>query len=332
MRVIITGAAGFIGQKLARVIARSGQLPSSGNPRMDELVLFDIDAAAVPDDTVPTVHVRTGDIADPVALDDLFGGGVDLVYHLAAVVSAAAEADFELGMRVNFEGTRAVLEACRRHGEEPSRLIFASSVAVFGGEVPEVIRDDTALTPQSSYGIQKAMGELLVNDYSRRGFVDGRVLRLPTIVVRPGRPNLAASTFASSIIREPLQGEEALLPVPDTTPLFVLSPRRVIDSLVHAAGIPAAEFGSSRSVMLPGITVTVAEMIEALRAVGGDAAVARIRRRPDARIAAIVGGWPARFETRKAERLGFRPDADIHAILKAFIEDELPPGALDRLP
>lgn len=325
MKVVITGAAGFIGQRLIGDIVRDALLPvpDGGAEPVNELVLFDCVEAPVPAAAGFRVRVVTGDIADPAALDGVFTGGADVVYHLAAVVSAAAEEDFELGMRVNFDGTRSVLEACRRHGNGSTRVIFASSVAAFGGDLPETVSDDTALTPQSSYGVQKAMGELLVNDYSRRGFIDGRALRLPTIVVRPGRPNKAASTFASSIIREPLQGEAAVLPVAPETALFVLSPRRLIEALRHAAAVPAAAFGASRGVMLPGITVSVAKMIEALRRVGGDTAVRRIRAEPDARIRAIVGGWPARFATAKAERLGFRADIDMDAIVQAFVEDDL---------
>lgn len=322
MRVVITGAAGFLGQKLVARLCEHGRLPGpDGEASVSELALFDVSEPPAPADAPFAVHCQGGDIADPAALDALLAGGADVVYHLAAVVSSAAEADFELGIRVNLEGTRALLEACRRL-PVPPRFLFASSVAVYGGELPAVVRDDSALTPQSSYGTQKAVCELLINDYSRRGFIDGRVLRLPTIVVRPGRPNQAASSFASSIIREPLQGEDAVLPVPDDLALFVLSPRRVVQALVHAAGVPGEAFGGSRSVMLPGITVTVADMLAALRRAGGDAAVARVRREPDPRVEAIVGSWPARFDTAKGERLGFAADADMDAIVAAFIEDD----------
>lgn len=322
MKVVITGAAGFLGQKLVARLCETGRLPTpEGEGTVSELVLFDVSEPAAPANAPFPVRCQGGDIADPAALQALLDGGADAIYHLAAVVSSAAEADFELGLKVNLEGTRTLLEACRRL-PAPPRLLFASSVAVYGGELPEVVRDDTALTPQSSYGTQKAICELLINDYSRRGFVDGRVLRLPTIVVRPGRPNQAASSFASSIIREPLQGEAAVLPVPDGLALFVLSPRRVVQALFHAAAVPAEAFGGSRSVMLPGVTVTVAEMLEALRRAGGDDAVARIRREPDPRVEAIVGSWPARFKTTKAERLGFVADTDMDAIVQAFIEDD----------
>jgi len=322
MKVVITGAAGFLGQKLVARLCETGRLPGpEGEAAVSELVLFDVNAPVAPAQAPFPVRCQGGDIADPAALQALLNGGADVIYHLAAVVSSAAEVDFELGLKVNLDGTRTLLEACRRLGAPP-RLLFASSVAVYGGELPEVVRDDTALTPQSSYGTQKAVCELLINDYSRRGFIDGRVLRLPTIVVRPGRPNQAASSFASSIIREPLQGEDAVLPVPDELALFVMSPRRVVQALLHGAAVPAEAFGASRSVMLPGVTVTVAGMLEALRRAGGDAAVARVRRAPDPRVTAIVGSWPARFDTAKAERLGFAADSDMDAIVQAFMADD----------
>jgi nucleoside-diphosphate-sugar epimerase len=204
-----------------------------------------------------------------------------------------------------------------------ARLVFTSSVAVFGGDLPDVVRDDTAPVPQSSYGVQKVMGELLVQDYARRGFVDGRTVRLPTIVVRPGPPNKAASTFASSIIREPLNGEDTVCPVPVETGLFVSSPRRIVDNLIHAATLTPVRFGRNRTVMLPGLSVTVADMIEALRAQAGDAAVARIRFEDDPRIRAIVASWPARFETARAHALGFQADPSFAEVIRAFVEDEM---------
>jgi nucleoside-diphosphate-sugar epimerase len=201
--------------------------------------------------------------------------------------------------------------------------VFASSVAVYGGDMPEVLDDATILTPQTSYGAQKAAGELLLNDYSRKGFVDGRALRLPTIVVRPGRPNRAASTFASSIIREPLAGQQAICPVERDAEMYVLSPRRVIQDLIHAFELPAADFGMTRMLTLPGITVSIGEMVDALEAVAGAEVARRIQWQPDARIQKIVAGWPARFDARRARAMGFEPDTDVAEIIRAHIEDEL---------
>jgi nucleoside-diphosphate-sugar epimerase len=253
---------------------------------------------------------------------DLLRPGYEAVYHLAAVVSGAAEAELDLGYAVNLDGTRHLLEAVRAFGRKP-RLVFASSVAVFGGEMPEVLQDDTHLTPQTSYGTQKAMGELLVADYHRKGLLDGRSLRLPTIVVRPGKPNRAASTWASSIFREPLAGQEAVCPVAEDTAMYVLSPRRVVDALIHAMELPSEALGMTRSLTLPGRRFTVAEMVDSLRRVAGPEVVHRIRWEPDPLIRAIVAGWPTRFRTPRAERLGFAADTSLDEIIKQHIDDEL---------
>ena len=323
MQIVITGGAGFIGRKLAAAIMAQDGLAIDGEHRpLQKLVLVDVvPATGLPDD--PRLEVTTADLGAPGVLDAVVDDRTDVVFHLAAVVSAGAEADFDLGLRVNLAATMALLERCRAM-PEPCRLIFASSVAVYGGPVVAGTIDDTThVVPQTSYGVQKAASELLVMDYHRKGFVDGRSLRLPTIVVRPGKPNKAASTWASSIIREPLAGATAVCPVTRESAMYVLSPRRVVDAFLHAADLPATLLGVERTIQLPGRTFTVAEMLATLSAVAGPAVAARVRFVPDAHIQAIVDGWAHRFETPRAERLGFRADADFREIVAAHIEDEL---------
>lgn len=318
MRVLITGGTGFIGKKLAQRLLERGRL---GDRAIERITLFDVGhGEGLATDT--RLELRTGDITRPGVLFDLLRAGHEAIFHLAAVVSGAAEADLDLGYAVNLDGTRHLLEAVRAFDRKP-RLVFASSAAVFGGDLPEVIQDDTHLTPQTSYGAQKAMGELLVADCHRKGMLDGRSLRLPTIVVRPGKPNRAASTWASSIFREPLAGHEAICPVTRDTRMYVLSPRRVVDALIHAMELPSEALGMTRSLTLPGRTFTVSEMMDSLRRVAGDKVVERIRWEPDALIQKIVAGWPSRFETPRAERLGFSADAGLDEIVRQHIDDEL---------
>ena len=322
MHVVITGAAGFIGKKLASALLAQGALETaSGRQTIERLTLFDVThAEGLPEDM--RVTSLAGDITDLAAVHQAIRDDVGGVFHLAAIVSANAEEDFDLGMRVNLEGTRNVFQACRAL-PEPARLVFASSVAVYGGDMPDVLDDGTILTPQTSYGAQKAMSELLLNDYSRKGFVDGRALRLPTIVVRPGRPNRAASTFASSIIREPLAGQEAICPVGRDAAMYILSPRRVVEALIRAFELPAQAFGMTRMLTLPGITVSIGEMIDALRDVAGERVAARVKWQPDPMIQKIVAGWPTAFEARRARAMGFAADPDFASIIRAHIEDEL---------
>ncbi len=322
MHVVITGGAGFIGKKLASALLARGALETaSGREPIEKLTLFDMTRAeGMPEDARMTSIA--GDITDLAAVHQAIRDDVGGVFHLAAIVSANAEEDFDLGMRVNLEGTRNVLEACRAL-PQPARLVFASSVAVYGGDMPEVLDDGTILTPQTSYGAQKAIGELLLNDYSRKGFVDGRALRLPTIVVRPGRPNRAASTFASSIIREPLAGQEAVCPVGREAAMYILSPRRVVEALIRAFELPPEAFGVTRMLTLPGITVSVGEMVDALREVAGEEVAARVKWQPDPRIQKIVAGWPAAFDARRARTMGFAADPDFASIIRAHVEDEL---------
>ncbi|OAZ99232.1 D-erythronate dehydrogenase [Halomonas sp. G11] len=318
MHIAITGAAGFLGQRLVHQLLARGELRQQPITR---LTLIDQVEAPQPEAGNIAVTPMALDITEPGALDRVFEQRPDVIYHLAAVVSSAAEADFDLGLRVNFDATRALLEACRKRELSDTRLVMASSVAAYGGDLPEVLDDMTALHPQNSYGAQKAMSELLVNDYSRRGLVDGLVLRLPTIVIRPGRPNAAASSFASSILREPLNGEEAICPVPVELPMFVMSPGKVVDALVHGAEVPGEALGAFRAFMLPGITITVAEMLEALRDAAGEKAFSLVRHEPDPRIESIVASWPARFNTAKATQLGFVGDENFKQIIDAFVTE-----------
>ncbi len=324
MKVVITGGAGFLGHRLARTLLADASLRNRDGALepIEELVLFDAVEAAPIAGGGDTVRAVTGDVANHALLRRAIDAGTDSVFHLAAVVSAAAEADFDLGMRVNLDGTRAVLDAARAL-ERPPRVVFASSVAVFGGDLPETLDDATVLTPQTSYGTQKAIGELLVADYSRKGFIDGRSLRLPTVVVRPGKPNKAASAFASGILREPLSGQAAICPVAPDARMWILSPRKVVAALRHAHDLPASDWDGRRSLNLPGIGVTVGEMVEGLGRVAGSAPVARISWQPDPQIQRIVAGWPGRFDAARARRLGFEADTDIDEIIRAFIDEEL---------
>lgn len=313
MKIVVTGGAGFLGSRLIRtLLVKGGATP--GLPAFTGIVSVDLAPCPVEDPRVTSV---TGDIADPAFVRGIVGADTAAVYHLAAVVSGQAEADFDLGMRVNLDGTRTLLEACRALGTAP-RFVFASSLAVFGGEMPEVVPEDMALMPQSSYGAQKAIGELLVNDYSRKGFVDGRVCRLPTIVVRPGKPNAAASSFASGIIREPLNGEASNCPVPRGTRMWLSSPDTVIGNLVHAIAVPGDALGIRRTLNLPGICVTVAEMLESLARVGGAEARARVTEEPEERIIRIVCSWPGDFDVSRPLALGFKRDSDFDSVVAQY--------------
>jgi UDP-glucose 4-epimerase len=316
MHVLIIGAAGMIGARLARALA---EVPP---PRLERLTLVDV-VPPEPPSAAPGAAAGRLDLTDAAAVAARIAERPEVIFHLAAIVSGEAEADFERGYAVNFDGTRNLLEAIRALPDYRPRLVFASSIAVFGAPFPQSIPDDFFATPLTSYGTQKAMAELLLADYSRRGFLDGVGLRLPTICIRPGVPNKAASGFFSNILREPLAGREAVLPVADDVRHWHASPRAAVGFLRHAMALDTAALGARRSVTMPGLSATVAEQIEALRRAAGDRAVALIRREPDPVIARIVAGWPARFDAARARALGFEADASFDAIIAAHVEDEL---------
>lgn len=325
MDVLITGGAGFLGRRLAEALLRRGTLGNAAGREepIDRLTLLDTVEPPALDARVRTI---TDDVASRAVLDHAIEGRTAAVFHLAAIVSGMAEADFDLGMRVNVEATRDLLEVCRARGHRP-RVVFTSSVAVYGGNLPAVVPESTALTPQTSYGTQKAIAELLVNDYTRRGYVDGRSLRLPTISVRPGRPNAAASSFASGIIREPLSGVDAVCPVGPDARLWLMSPRTVIASLLAAHDLASDALGADRALTLPGISVTVAEMVAALERVAGPAAVRRIRWERDPRIDAMVMGWPGAIRADRARALGFPADESFEDIIRQYVDEAALPAA-----
>jgi D-erythronate 2-dehydrogenase len=319
MQVLIIGGAGMIGRKLAERLARDGEL---GGKPITKLALHDVVVGAPPAGAKMPVEVLTGDIPAPGEAAKLVAGKPEVIFHLAAIVSGEAEQEFDKGYRINMDGTRALLEAVRTQGYVP-RLVFASSIAVFGAPFPDAIGDEFFHQPLTSYGTQKAICELLISDYSRKGFVDGISLRLPTICVRPGKPNKAASGFFSNIMREPLAGQEAVLPVSDSVMHWHASPRTAVHFMQHAATLDTARLGARRGLTMPGIAATIGDQIAALRKVGGDKVSARIRREPDPFVEKIVSGWPRRFAANRALELGFRPDDSFEQILRIHIEDEL---------
>jgi nucleoside-diphosphate-sugar epimerase len=317
MHVLIVGAAGMIGRKLVHRLVADGNVGGRG---IERLTLVDVVAPASPDGQAETV---SADLAAPGEAERLIENRPDLVVHLAAVVSGEAESDFEKGYRVNLDGTRALLEAVRAADGYRPRLVFTSSIAVYGPPLPDPIPEDFQEAPLTSYGTQKAIGELLLADYTRRGFVDGIGLRLPTICIRPGRPNKAASGFFSSILREPLVGQEAVLPVPDTVRHWHASPRSAVEFLIRAATLDGQDVGPRRTLSMPGLSATVAEQIEALRRVAGDRAVRLIRREPDESIMRIVETWAPALDASRARRLGFTAETSFDQIIRVHIEDEL---------
>jgi nucleoside-diphosphate-sugar epimerase len=322
MHILVIGAAGMIGRKLTAHLAR---IEGLGERAIHRLTLADIVAPQPLEGFVGRQEHIAADLANDGEAARLVSTRPDIVFHLAAIVSGEAETDFEKGYRVNLDGTRALFEAIRKAGERSyrPRLVFASSIAVFGAPFPDPIEDEFVAAPLTSYGTQKAVCELLLADYSRRGFFDGIGLRLPTICVRPGPPNKAASGFFSSIIREPLAGKEALLPVGEEVRHWHASPRAAVAFLVHAATMDLAPLGDRRNLTMPGLSASVGEQIEALRRVGGDAAVECIRRVPDPTIARIVAGWPRAFDARRALALGFKAESSFDEIVRIHIDDEL---------
>lgn len=334
MNILITGGCGFLGARLARALLALDRLSLCGEPPRDIERITLADRVPPPADLQqdPRIAFVEGDLN--ALLADGQGPQPDtaLVFHLAAAVSGECEADFDLGMRSNLEATHALLEACRALGTQPV-LVFSSSVAVFGASpeqpLPPVIRDDTLPTPQNSYGIQKFIGEQLVADYTRKGYVQGRSVRLMTVSVRPGKPNAAASSFLSGILREPLAGQRARCPVAPDTAVALASPGNTVAGLLRAATASAAEWGARTAVNLPALATTVGEMVQALEKVAGPAATALIDWEPDPQIAKIVTSWPSRIDAARARALGLAPDAGFEAILRDYVREN--PQAV-RLP
>lgn len=319
MHILVIGGAGMVGRKLIERLARDGRL---GGTPITGLTAHDVVAPARIEAPFP-ITTRVSDISVPGEAAALVADRPDVIFHLAAIVSGEAEADFDKGYRINLDGTRYLLDAVRVIEGYVPRFVFTSSIAVFGAPFPEAIGDEFFSTPLTSYGTQKAIGELLLADYSRRGLLDGIGIRLPTICVRPGKPNKAASGFFSSIIREPLAGQEAVLPVSDAVMHWHASPRAAVGFLLHAATLDTAPLGARRSLTMPGLAATVGEQIEALRRVAGDKAVALIRKEPDPVIEKIVSGWPRRFDAARALALGFSAETSFDEIIRIHIEDEL---------
>jgi D-erythronate 2-dehydrogenase len=321
MHILVIGAAGMVGRKLIERLAKDGHL---GGREITKLTAADVvEPQASPGALFP-VKPFASDLSQPGEAEKLIAGRPDVIFHLAAIVSGEAEADFDNGYRINLDGTRFLFDAIRKiGGGYKPRVVFTSSIAVFGAPFPDAIGDEFFTTPLTSYGTQKAIGELLLADYTRRSFFDGVGIRLPTICVRPGRPNKAASGFFSNIIREPLNGQEAVLPVSEDVRHWHASPRSAVGFLLHAATIDGEKLGPRRNLSMPGVSVTVGEQIAALRKVAGERVAGRIRREPDPTIIRIVEGWPRNFDTKRAMALGFKADDSFEAIVRTHIEDEL---------
>ncbi|MDH4414640.1 MAG: SDR family oxidoreductase [Rhizobium sp.] len=323
MHILVIGAAGMVGRKLAQKLAQDGALQGR---EITAMTLADVVPAEAPSDFSGHVTIETVDLSEPAAAERLTASRPDVIFHLAAIVSGEAELDFEKGYRINLDGTRTLFEAIRvahtADGYRP-RLIFTSSIAVVGAPLPYPVPDDFHTTPLTSYGTQKAICELLLSDYSRKGYFDGIGIRLPTICIRPGKPNKAASGFFSNILREPLVGQEAALPVGEDVRHWHASPRSAVGFLIHAANIDLETVGARRNLSMPGLSATVGEQIDALRRVAGERAVKLIRHEPDEMIMRICAGWPSDFEATRARALGFTAESSFDEIIKAHINDEL---------
>jgi D-erythronate 2-dehydrogenase len=320
VHILVTGAAGMLGRKLTERLVRDGGL---NGRQIDKLTLLDVVQPANPASFAGKTDMVTTDLSTPGKAARAIEDRPDIIFHLAGVVSGEAELDFDKGYRVNLDGTRALLEAIRASGDGyRPRLVYTSSIAVFGAPFPESIPDDFHLTPLTSYGAQKAIGEALLADYTRRGFCDGVGIRLPSIVVRPGKPNKAASGFFSGIIREPLAGVEAALPVSETVVHTHASPRAAIGFLMHAAGLAGDALGARINLSMPGVCCTVAEQIASLRRIAGERVAARIRRAHDPLVARIVDGWPQRIEARRARELGFKAESSFDEIVRIHIDED----------
>lgn len=325
MRVTIIGAAGMIGRKLAERIAATGQIGGQG---VNAMTLVDAIEPDVAPDFKGERELLATDLIEPGVAARVIANRPDVIVHLAAIVSGEAEVDCAKGYNVNLDGTRALLDAIQAVEGYCPRVIYASSLAVFGAPLPDKILDTYHLTPLTSYGTQKAMGEMILNDYSRRCFLDGVGIRFPTICIRPGNPNKAASSFFSGILREPLNGQEAVLPVDEDVRHWFASPRAAVRYIEHGATMDTASLGTQRCMTMPGVSATVGEQIEALRVVAGDAAVALIRRVPDADVARIVAGWPRDFDTARAIAAGFVAEKSFQEIIAIYLEDEMGSPAL----
>jgi D-erythronate 2-dehydrogenase len=321
LRILVIGAGGMLGAKLLARLATAGTL---GGKTISRVTRYDAVLPPPPPASNFPIETFVGDLSAAGEAEKLIAGRPDVIFHLAAIVSGEAEKDFEKGYRINFDATRILFEVIRKvGGGYKPKLIFTSSIAVFGAPFPDAIGDEFFTTPLTSYGTQKAIDELLLNDYSRRGFFDGVALRMPTVCVRPGKPNLAASGFFSNIIREPLAGKEAILPVSDTVRHWHASPRAAVVFLIQAAELDTAKLGNRRTLTMPGLSCTVAEQIEALRKVAGNDVVKLIRREPDEAIAKIVSGWPRNFDPKRALGLGFKAESSFEDIIRVHMEDEL---------